>query len=63
MEFGTYISEKKRMWQVAGWNAVLAQGTLNARGGIEIFFYFNNIYCLTPPLYGDMKPHGFFAST
>lgn len=29
----------------------------------NIFFYFNDIYHLTPPSYGDIKPQGFFAST
>lgn len=29
----------------------------------NIFFYFNDVYHLTPPSSGDIKPQGFFAST
>lgn len=62
IELGIYISKKKRdLWQIAA-NAEFPLWIWRARRYTEFFFYFNDIYHLTPPLYGDMEPPGFFAS-
>lgn len=64
MEFGTYIFKHNKDYKANSWmQCCLTTRNVKCQNVHRHMFSYFNMYCLTPPLWGDMKSLGFFAST